>query len=187
MKLRHFALIFFLISSLALNAQSNKKYKLIGGMYLHSGYLDNINNLSYGLGGKLTFGLNNYFRIGTEGYGSNSNFKKDGSFYSIGWGGILGEFIFYNTNKTNLMAGLTIGGGTNKQMNIDKLSDKVGMPDFVFWQEASTVIISPFISLEYSISEKANISMKFDYLISPNNKIFNSGLRIYIGCLFNMN
>ncbi|MCK9163088.1 MAG: hypothetical protein M0O93_01915 [Bacteroidales bacterium] len=186
MKLKLLTLILLLTSSIFLNAQDNNQSKLIGGMYFHSGYLNNINDLSYGLGGKLSFKLNNYLRIGTEGYGSSSEFKNDGSFYSIGWGGVLGEFIFYNKKKTNLIIGLTFGGAVNKQMDIIKNNKEIRVPDIVFWRKESSLIISPFLSFEYAISKKANLSMKFDYLLSPTNEIFNSGLRVYIGCLFNM-
>lgn len=186
MKLKHIVLTLLLSSSYLLNAQDNSKAKLIGGMYVHSGYLGNIKDLSYGLGGKLSFRLNEYFRIGGEGYGSSSEFKKDGSFYSIGWGGVLGEFIIADIKKTNILIGFTIGGAVNKQMDIIKKTDEIGMPDMVFWEKKSTMIISPFLSFEYAVSKKANLSLKFDYLISPTNDIFNSGLRVYIGCLFNM-
>ena len=58
--------------------------------------------------------------------------------------------------------------------------------DMVFWKKESTLLVSPFLSFEYAVSKKANLSLKFDYLISPSNEIFNSGLRVYVGCLFNM-
>lgn len=186
MKLKLLTLILLLLSSKFLFANDNTQSKLIGGMYVHSGYLSNINDFSYGLGGKLSFKLSKYFRIGTEGYGSSSEFKNDGSFYSIGWGGVLGEFLFYNEKKTNFIIGFTFGGAVNKQMDIIEDNNEIVVPDMVFWRKESTFIISPFVSFEYAISKKANLSVKFDYLISPSNEIFNSGLRVYIGCLFNM-
>ncbi|MFA6807204.1 MAG: hypothetical protein WCR29_07280, partial [Bacteroidales bacterium] len=82
--------------------------------------------------------------------------------------------------------GLTFGGAVNKQMDIIKNNKEIRVPDIVFWRKESSLIISPFLSFEYAISKKANLSMKFDYLLSPTNEIFNSGLRVYIGCLFNM-
>lgn len=187
MKLKFLTLILFFTSSLFLNAQeNNNKPKLIGGMYVHSGYLSNIKDFSYGLGGKLAFKLNSNFRIGAEGYGSSSEFKKDGSFYSIGWGGVLGEFIMYDTEKTNFLIGLTFGGAVNKQMDMIKQNNEIDIYDMVSWKKESTLVLSPFLSFEYSVSKKANLSLKVDYLISPTNEIFNSGLRVYIGCLFNM-
>jgi hypothetical protein len=71
-------------------------------------------------------------------------------------------------------------------MDIIEDNNEIVVPDMVFWRKESTFIISPFVSFEYAISKKANLSVKFDYLISPSNEIFNSGLRVYIGCLFNM-
>lgn len=186
MKLKYFTLIMFLCSSLLLNAQDNNKPKLIGGMYVHSGYLSSINDFSYGLGGKISFRLNEYFRIGGEGYGSSSEFKKDGSFYSIGWGGALGELVIYNTEKSNLLIGFTFGGAVNKQMEMIKPNNETNIYDLVFWRKESTLVVSPFLSFEYAISKKANLSLKFDYLFSPTNEIFNTGIRVYVGCLFNM-
>ncbi|MFA7081032.1 MAG: hypothetical protein WC135_00310 [Bacteroidales bacterium] len=186
MKLKYLTLILLLSSTLILNAQNNNKPRLIGGMYVHSGYLSNIKDFSYGLGGKLAFKLNSKFRIGAEGYGSSSEFKKDGSFYSIGWGGVLGEFIMYDTEKTNFLIGLTFGGAVNKQMDMIKRNNETDIYDMVSWKKESTLVLSPFLSFEYSVSKKANLSLKVDYLISPTNEIFNSGLRVYVGCLFNM-
>jgi len=186
MKLKLLSLALLFLSSTFLYAQDNNQSKLIGGMYVHSGYLSNINDFSYGLGGKISFKLSDCFRIGAEGYGSSSEFKNDGSFYSIGWGGVLGEFLFYNKKKSNFIIGFTVGGAVNKQMDIIKINNEIGVPDMVFWRKESSLILSPFLSFEYAISKKANLSMKCDYLISPSNEIFNSGLRVYIGCLFNM-
>ena len=67
MKLKFLSLALFFLSSTFLYAQDNNQSKLIGGMYVHSGYLSNINDFSYGLGGKISFKLSNCLRIGTEG------------------------------------------------------------------------------------------------------------------------
>ncbi len=182
---RHIILLAFVLFSLNIYSQNSHSGKLIGGMYLNAGYLNRIDDVALGIGGKLSFGLCDYFRVGMEGYGSSATYKKDGSFYSLGWGGLLGEFV-YAYKKSSLIIGLTIGGGSNKQMEIVIDNNSFGTYDVVKLDKKGAFVTTPFLSYEYKISSKANLSAKIDYVMSPTGNIFNKGFRLYLGCLFNM-
>lgn len=182
---KYFILLIFLFLSFSSFSQSSNGGRLIGGMYLNAGYLKGVDNIALGIGGKLTFKVFNNFRFGFEGYGSSATYKEDGSFYSIGWGGLLSELII-PYKKSNFVIGLTIGGGTNRQMEIYVNNNTYGSLDVVKWEKEDAFITTPFIAYEYSISSKANLSVKLDYVTSPTGGVFNKGLRLYVGCLFNM-
>ena len=61
-----------------------------------------------------------------------------------------------------------------------------GAYDYVKWDKKGSIITSPFIAYEFKISSKANLSAKLDYVTSPSRDVFHKGVRLYIGCLFNM-
>lgn len=182
---RYILLLAFVLFSINSYSQNSQEGKLIGGMYLNAGYLNKIDDIALGIGGKLFFRVCDYFRVGTEGYGSSATYKKDGSFYSLGWGGLLGEFV-YPYKKSSFIIGLTLGAGSNKQIEIVVDNNASGVYDIVKWDKKQAFITTPFISYEYRISSKANLSAKIDYVMSPTGDIFNKGFRLYLGCLFNM-
>lgn len=156
--------------------------KLIGGMYYHIGYLQNLKHKSMGLGGKISYRLANNFRIGIEGYSSKANFKSDGSFYSLGMGGMLCEYM-YCKNKIRYLIGFSLSGGNNKYLEV--IEEKPNGYTKVVWKNDKLFITNPFISLEYPLSQKANLSAKIDYAISLNNMYY-KGIRFHLGFLFNM-
>ena len=186
-KLIRIQLLILCFSFIAFSSFSQKSHdaKLIGGMYLNAGYLKSIDDIALGIGGKMAFKVCDNFRIGCEGYGSSATYKKDGSFYSIGWGGVLGEFIL-PYKKSLFIVGITIGGGSNRQMEIVVDNNSSDAFDYVKWDKKGSFITSPFIAYEYKISSKANLSAKLDYVTSPSGDIFYKGIRLYVGCLFNM-
>lgn len=156
---------------------------MIGGMYYHIGYLNKLNHTSLGLGGKISYRIHNNIRIGLEGYNSKAIYNKDGSFYSLGWGGLLIECI-YPINNLRFFSGISIGGGNNKHLKI--LSNNNNNPKTVYWNKDAVFILNPYLGMEYSLTKKINFSSKIDYILSPSQDLYYKGIRLYIGFLFNM-
>lgn len=154
---------------------------------IHSGYLSNnngINGLPAGIGGALKFHFNNHFRIGTEGYSSNLSYNEDGSYWHIGWGGLLMDCI-WQTGKFSPYIGTTIGGGGLKNVQVMDSSTNMTLPNASFTKD-SFVAIVPYAGIEYTLTESIRVHVKFDYLLNLNRSItdFVSGPRIYFGFAF---
>jgi hypothetical protein len=163
-----------------------------GGMFLHAGYLMNkldqpeINGLCTGIGGKLTFRTGKHLRFGTEGYVSNYNYPNNEGFYKLGWGGLLGEYQFWNRQFSPVI-GVTVGGGKIRDVYPVNADISDNNPDEVIFKVYSTLIVAPHISFEYKLSEHMNLVIKADYLFFPgieNPSYVARGPRFYFGVLF---
>lgn len=167
-----------------LKAQTNvPSPKLIGGMYYHGGYISSLENFTYGIGGKMSYKINNHLRIGGEGYNSNSVYDKDGSFFQIGWGGALVEAVLPK-GRFRYFLGITIGGGSTKHLSIQNIDNINNIQ--AQWRRESLMLTYPFIGFEYSVIRKVNFTAKIDYLFSPTHSLEQRGARLYLGFLFNM-
>jgi hypothetical protein len=169
-----------------------KREHFKGGMMFHTGYLTNqldypeIKGLCTGIGGKIVFPIMKHLRVGTEGYVSNYNYPNSEGFYKLGWGGLLGEYQFWNKRFTPVI-GATVGGG--KIRDVYPVNSNIGdnNPDEVIFKVYSSLIVAPHISFEYKLTEHINLVIKADYLLYPgidNPDYIAKGPRIYCGVLF---
>jgi hypothetical protein len=177
---------------LAKGFAQEKREHFRGGMMFHTGYLTNqlnhpeINGVCSGIGGKIVFPVFKHLRVGTEGYVSNYNYPNSEGFYKLGWGGLLGEYQFWNKRFTPVI-GVTVGGG--KIRDVYPVNSNIGdnNSDEVIFKVYSTLIVAPHISFEYKLSEHINLVTKADYLFYPgidNPDYVAKGPRIYFGVLF---
>jgi hypothetical protein len=188
------SLFLLLIPSLIINAQQTESNVIFrGGMMLHSGYLQNnrstqtINGACYGIGGQLSYTLDNNFRLGSEGYASNSNYGDQDGYYKLGWGGLLLGYQF-NSRKIRPVISLTLGGGKVKDMFIIEGNTSDNANDVVVFRKYPVMLATPAVSVEYAIKERLSLVLKIDYLIplfSSNYSDFAYGPRLYLGILFN--
>jgi hypothetical protein len=184
-------LIVFIISCLLSNAQTQREL-FRGGMFLHTGYVQNqldnpsVKGLVTGIGGKMTFRLGDHFRMGTEGYVSTYGYADNEGQYKLGWGGLLGEYQFFNKKITPVL-GATIGGGKIHDLYMLNGNFTDNQPDEAIYKVHSSFVITPHLSVEYSISDHINLVGKMDHVFYPGAaypSYIAKGLRFYFGVLF---
>jgi hypothetical protein len=170
-----------------------KQIVFTGGMFLHSGYIqnsrqfENINGLCSGIGGQGFFHIGKHFRLGSEGYGSTFRYAHNPGYYKLGWGGILTGFQ-YKYKRFKPMISLTFGGG--KVHDLYLLDGKVDddLSDITLYRVYSNMLVVPAVSLHYALKAKINLAFKIDYslpLFSDNKANYAYGPRFYMGILFN--
>jgi len=169
-----------------------KREHFKGGMMLHAGYLTNqlnnpeINGLCTGIGGKIVFPVMKHLRVGTEGYVSNYNYTDSEGFFKLGWGGLLGEYQFWNKRFTPVI-GVTVGGGKIRDLYPLSGDYTDNMIDAAIYKVYSTLVIAPQISFEYKVTDHINLACKVDYLLFPGidyPEYVARGPRMYVGVLF---
>lgn len=205
-------IVIFLITFISLFSQDNQTENIkssgfsyhgfSGGMFIHGGYAKGkvfdvefptgvIKQVEatgpvFGLGGNLGFYFGKHWRFGGEGYVTNTYYDNESRF-RIGWGGVLAEFLI-PCKKFIPYIGLTIGGGkyTNSYFPV-KPNGTLATISAIYHQQ-SIFILTPYMGLEYAITEKLHFRFRMDYLTAPVAMIkesdFGTGIRFYAGILF---
>lgn len=170
----------------------NERELFRGGMFLHSGYVQNqldfpeVNGLVTGIGGKITFRTGKHIRLGTEGYVSNFAYPENEGQYKLGWGGLLAEYQF-NDNRIAPVFGLTAGGGKVHDLFLLDGNFTDNLTDESIYKVYSSFIITPHFSLEMRMSDHLNLVAKVDYVFYPGipyPSFVAHGPRLYFGVLF---
>jgi len=197
-------ILFILISSLPSLTFSQEKswgYKgYSGGMFVHLGYVQSkhftildlqcnvitqqVKGLTYGMGGKMAFYLNTYFRVGGEGYFSTCKYGEYKNSCRIGWGGVTFDLL-YPVKKWAPFIGVTLGGGsathlifTEKQQNNQDITAVVHFSN-------PLSIINPAVGVEFFASNRISLLFKMDYMINTlKNPYYPQGVRFYLGVHF---
>ena len=179
-----------------------------GGMMLHSGYIQShpfdiycgsgtepvtmqIKGGATGIGGhvKFAFGTStDMLRVGAEGHSSNVSYRPSPSYSHTGWGGLLVDYIHRSKGRVHPFIGCLAGGGGVKNHIIAEGSTD----DFVTEPQAAMhrytfMAIAPFAGMEVSLTPKLSLVVKADWLLNVTcrQSDFSSGLRLYVGILFN--
>ena len=179
-----------------------------GGMMLHSGYIFSrpfgiystaalplgtmqIRGAAFGIGGHVKFAFGtptDMLRIGAEGHSSNVSYRPSPSYSHTGWGGLLVDYIHRSKGRVHPFIGCLIGGGGVKNHIIAEGSTD----DFVTEPQAAMhryafMAVAPFVGMEVSLTPKLSLVVKADWLlnVSCRQNDFSSGLRLYVGILFN--
>ena len=179
-----------------------------GGMMLHSGYIQShpfdiystaaihlgtmqIKGGATGIGGHVKFAFGtptDMLRIGAEGHSSNVSYRPSPSYSHTGWGGLLVDYIHRSKGRVYPFIGCLIGGGGVKNHIIAEGSTD----DFVTEPQAAMhryafMALAPFAGMEVSLTPKLSLVVKADWLlnVSCRQNDFSSGLRLYVGILFN--
>ena len=189
--MRLFFLLLLLLIGVASSAQTNHEL-FRGGMFLHTGYVQNqldfpkVKGLVSGIGGKITFRTGKHLRFGTEGYVSNFGYGENEGQYKLGWGGLLAEYQF-NDNKIAPVFGVTFGGGKVHDLYMLDGNFTDNSTDKTIYKVYSSFIVTPHFSLEMRMSDHINLVGKVDYVFYPGidfSAYVASGPRIYLGILF---
>jgi len=187
------------------NASSKMGYSgFSGGMMLHTGYVQSreltfynsngnvrevtqLSGAPFGIGGAVRLHFGEHLRIGSEGYVSTLTYGENKSYSSVGWGGLLVDCAWH-LNSWTPFAGGTVGGGSVKNLTLLEPT-----PDDFVLENTSTsyrkygfMALSPFVGVEYAMTEKMHLVIKIDYLLNLTNwqDDFTTGPRIYFGFMF---
>jgi hypothetical protein len=195
--------VFFSTNIFAQTPEKCFKYSgFSGGMMLHLGYVQSKNftltgadnfskqlklsGLAWGIGGQVRLHFRNNWRVGTEGYVTEHKYSNN-SYISVGWGGILADYI-WNLGKFMPFAGCTFGGGSQKNVTILEAIDN----DFVLeknnvsFRKFGFLCMAPFVGTEIALNKKIHLMLKVDYITNFSNPQpdFVTGPRFYFGFMF---
>ncbi|MEG1555186.1 MAG: hypothetical protein RR356_00465 [Bacteroidales bacterium] len=174
-----------------------------GGMMLHTGYVfggkstvydahhnfigsKEMKGTPWGIGGVLRFHFGKHLRIGTEGYSTNLQYGKNGSFVQLGWGGFLMDCQWI-IEKFTLFVGGTLGGGGVKNLTLlDNSHTDFVEEGHATYRKYGVGLLTPFMGFEYAVTPKLHLIVKLDYIMNITNPQpdFVTGPRIYFGVLF---
>ncbi|MDD2214984.1 MAG: hypothetical protein PHE41_00195 [Eubacteriales bacterium] len=172
-------------------------------MMIHSGYVSsesyslinstgdlvsrhNMHGTPFGIGGSIKIHLSDHFRLGSEGYVSTLSYDNNGSFASVGWGGILADRI-WQLDKIAPFIGICIGGGSFKNLTLNSnYGDDYIVESNLSYRKYSFMAVTPFVGMEYAITDKVRLVFKADYLMNVSNfqKDFLRGIRLFAGFSF---
>ncbi|MDO4190347.1 MAG: hypothetical protein Q4D14_01490 [Bacteroidales bacterium] len=195
--------IYFL---LLLPALANAKLEYTGfdgGMMVHTGFVTGKNIDIYndnnqlmlsttpkgaptGIGGMAKVHFGKHLRIGMEGYVTNLKYSIKGTHSSLGWGGVMADCI-WKPGRFWPFVGGTIGGGGFKNMVLtqDYTNDYITEQN-VLYRHYSMMLITPYVGVEFALTEKIHLALKLDYIIPVvgRQNDFATGPRIYFGFMF---
>ncbi len=168
-----------------------------GGMMVHSGWVNGgqmeiggamqqMEGLSMGIGGAIKVQLGDHLRVGTEGYTSALSYGDYGSSLSVGWGGLLVDWAFVGNNGETSFFGATVGGGAVKNLTLNTApADDFLSEENVSFRRYGVPLITPFVGIEYPLTERINVVVKADCIIPLSSAPdFPLGVRLYVGFMF---
>ncbi len=172
-----------------------------GGMQVHTGFIQGdpfnvitkegrmysqqVKGPAFGIGGKISFYLGDYIRIGGEGYATKTSYGDYKSLQQLNWGGFLIEGVL-PLKDFSFIGGTCFGGGkvTNTVLIEDPGLNFITTSALI--RRYPLILINPFLGVEYAITPKMQLIFKVDYMMNIN-KIepdFAAGARVYLGFMF---
>jgi len=186
-------ILFMLLILIAIPAfaQTEKKSIYSGGMLiLQPGYTiakiqhKDINNLSWGVGGILRIYFHKYVTAGIYGGTQKTNYStsnSENSYLTLGYGGgFVG--LSHKTGKFRYTASGFFGGGAFKNLHIDSENNNVLTEAYLY--KSSSIILSPILSVDYSLTERLQLTCQAICLFGKynDNTFYNPVLQL--GVLF---
>ncbi|MBO5902405.1 MAG: hypothetical protein J6Q40_00200 [Tidjanibacter sp.] len=195
---RILATVIALLFAASASARSGLGYRgFSGGMMLHSGWVNggsmeiggkmqDMAGLPMGIGGALKVQLGDHLRVGTEGYTSALAYGDFNSSLSVGWGGLLVDWAFVGRSGKTSFFGATVGGGSVKNLTLNtEPADDFVAEEGVSFRRYAVPLITPFVGMEYPLTERINVVLKADCLIPLSDAPdFPLGVRLYVGFMF---
>lgn len=199
--------ILLLSACMSLKASEFRFRGYLGGMMLHTGYIQSspfsfygpsgqyigdmrIQGAAFGIGGqvKLAFGTEtDMLRIGSEGHSTTVRYNPSPSYARTGWGGLILDYTRRTKGKVHPFIGVTLGGGgtTNHLIAEGNVAD-FNTETYSLMHKYAFMTAVPFIGMEISLTKKLSLMFKADYMfcISKSKPDFPGGVRLYIGIMF---
>lgn len=187
---RLFLPVFIGVFLFSLTAQTTRSVQYRGGMQYHVRYIHvelpehTVSKAGSGLGGRLAFAVTPYLRIGGMGFNSSCTFSngiEKQNFIEIGYGGISAEGLI-PISRVTLSAGICAGGGSLNYLYAVATDDPYKT---VRYDTKGTMIFSPFITIEYSLTKRIYAVVMSDWLFAdalPDN--ISIGPALHLGIVF---
>ena len=184
-----------LAAQIPAHAQNEKVIRgFDGGMMVHTGYLfGNIGpeefpakGVPFGIGGVIRLHLGKHLRLGSEGYVSTLNQRKNGSYLKYGWGGILVD-AYTVWGHFQPYIGITAGGGAATTLLMDETPSEAWAPvDGTVYNRAGFFAIDPYLGVDFIVGKAMHLTLKVDWLncFTKGGAMLPSGPRVYFGFLF---
>jgi outer membrane lipoprotein-sorting protein len=200
MKKTIYLLIFCGFTSLA-TAQKLEYKGYSASMFAHSGHIKSntfsvtnslgqvsthqIDNVEFGLGGKVAFQFGNYLRFGMEGYNTTTTYGNHKSTFSVGWGGLLIDF-FYTDRIVSFFAGATLGGGQATNTVVTERQKLNFNTSDILRRRYVVGVMNPFCGGEVRLNDRLLLALKVDYMLRFTNTYndWGKGFRVYLGATF---
>jgi hypothetical protein len=186
-------IIFMLLILLTIPAFSQNQNKSIysGGMlFLQPGYSiaktqhKDINSHCWGVGGIVRIYFHKYFTAGIYGGTQKTNYNttnSENSYLTLGYGGgFVG--LSHKKGKYRYTVSGFIGGGAFKNLHIDSENNNILTEAYLY--KSSSIIVSPILSVDYSLTERLQLTCQAICLYGKynDNPFYNPFLQL--GILF---
>lgn len=191
--MRTLFIVLFTFISLCGFSQTEKPAIYSGGMLIFQpGYTLNqnqhqeIRDLSFGIGGILRFYIGKSFTAGIYGGSQKTSYVSENSkssYLHLGYGG---PFVGFSKPYGNfrLTASAFVGGGRLKNLHVENQQGAV-LEEAYFYEE-STFVLSPVLSVDYSLTQRLLLSFQFvclSAMYADNQVLYNPTFQL--GILFN--
>lgn len=185
-------LMFTLSASVASGTPGSHRF-FGGGMAVQAGYVKLENKFGTpagvmrGLGGRLHFYLGRHWRAGGAGAAVSLAYDNPGlddSYVRLGYGGITAE-VTAQRGRWRYSAGLLAGGASFDNMHVVARTDGGRFDGYL--DHRATLIVSPLVTLERSMTDAISLMVMADYLWGPKLGVRRhlGGPKLHFGVLFN--
>jgi hypothetical protein len=143
-----------------------------------------VSHAGMGLGGRAAINVTPYLRIGGMGFRSSCTYEtpvEKRNFIEITFGGITAEYLL-TLNKLSFSTGICGGGGHVNHLH----TVTVGTPySTVFFISKGTLIIQPFVTSEFKLTNRISASIMLDWLFTKAlAQSYSFGPAVHAGILF---
>lgn len=190
---RVFIVFLILLNTFSALPQEDIKNVYSGGMLIvQPGYAvtrnnhQDINDLSFGLGGIIRFYFFDFLTAGVYGGTQKTKYSSsnsESSSISLGYGG---PFLGFSLRKNNFRYTVSafVGSGSVKNLHIEKQNNNVLEEAYLY--KNSTVVLSPILSVDYAMSQRLLLTLQTVCLMAKfdgDKRLINPTLQV--GILFN--
>jgi hypothetical protein len=171
-------LVIFLLIIFALKSQAqDDKYLYSGGMLLFQpgftlakNQFQNIESLSFGIGGELRFYIKDHLTLGIIGGSQKTRYSSSGSensYITLGYGGPFVGYMYFK-NKLRFCASVSVAKGRIKNLHIQ---DQTGVAlNDAYYYSYSAWVGYPMLSLDYMMTKKIAFTSQLIFLSAVYNE-----------------
>ena len=144
-----------------------------------------INDISFGLGGILRLYFLNHFTAGIFGGTQRATYStssSESSYISLGYGGpFIG--LTHSSGKFRYTASAFLGMGSVKNLHVEQQNANLITEAYLY--KSSTRVFSPIVSLDYSITPRLLLTTQMVFLLANYNERRFQSPTLQVGILFN--
>ena len=189
---RYILVLLFFTILVVTKAYSTNTNTYSGGMLIFqagqvsaSNQHQDIDDISFGLGGILRFYFLNHFTAGIFGGTQRATYStssSESSYISLGYGGpFIG--LTHSSGKFRYTASAFLGMGSVKNLHVEQQNANLITEAYLY--KSSTRVFSPIVSLDYSITPRLLLTTQMVFLLANYNERRFQSPTLQVGILFN--